>query len=148
MDFCKKDKVDSGRLFKTYRKKLDRYIAEPVGKNTLAKYCKSVAEFLHHDVKLYTGHCWRRSGATALANAGETITNLKRIGRWRSDQVCEGYIEDSENFKEEAASMLSGQKRALPAAAGGPPLKKVKKDFDDCSFQNCSNITINFNAPQ
>ena len=44
---------------------------------------------------LYTGHCFRRSSATLLVDAGGDITTLKRHGGWKSTTVAEGYIEES-----------------------------------------------------
>ncbi|XP_023312630.1 uncharacterized protein LOC111692753, partial [Anoplophora glabripennis] len=55
----------------------------------------------------YTGHCLRRTSATALANAGATMTNLKRHGGWKSSTVAEGYLEDSIELRNKTARMLS-----------------------------------------
>ncbi|KAJ8963566.1 hypothetical protein NQ317_013271 [Molorchus minor] len=38
---------------------------------------------------------FRRSSATLLANSGEGLTDIKRLGGWKSTMVAEGYIEDS-----------------------------------------------------
>ncbi|KAJ8915695.1 hypothetical protein NQ315_000629 [Exocentrus adspersus] len=42
----------------------------------------------------YTGHCFRRSSATILANCGTDLLSLKKHGGWRSSAVAEGYIDD------------------------------------------------------
>lgn len=56
---------------------------------------KSIATFLDlPDPTNYTGHCFRRTSATLLANAGANLTTLKQHGRWRSSSVAEGYIEN------------------------------------------------------
>eukprot|EP00957_Ditylum_brightwellii_P168728 12842900-Ditylum_brightwellii.AAC.1 len=47
-----------------------------------------------------------RSATTALADAGISITNLKQAGRWKSDAVAEGYLENSTAQKNERMSML------------------------------------------
>ena len=53
----------------------------------------------------YTSHCWRRSAATNLADAGMSFINLKQNGQWVFDSVVEGYIAHSnlpaENVEEE-----------------------------------------------
>ncbi|KAJ8968746.1 hypothetical protein NQ317_004450 [Molorchus minor] len=43
--------------------------------------------------EIYTGHSFRRSSATLLANSGEGLTDIKRLGGWKSTTVAEGYIE-------------------------------------------------------
>ncbi|KAF2883627.1 hypothetical protein ILUMI_22544 [Ignelater luminosus] len=43
---------------------------------------------------LYTGHCYRRSSATTLVDAGSDITALKYHGEWRFSSVAERYIEE------------------------------------------------------
>eukprot|EP00957_Ditylum_brightwellii_P002858 219607-Ditylum_brightwellii.AAC.1 len=60
-------------------------------------------------------HFGQRSAATALADAGILITNLKQAGRWKSDLVVEGYLENSTAKKNEQMSML-----------GAEPTKKLK----------------------
>lgn len=44
---------------------------------------------------LYTGHCFRWTSATLLADSCVIITTLKHHGGCRSDQVAEGYVEES-----------------------------------------------------
>lgn len=70
--------------------------SQPVGKNTFAKIPNDIACFLNlPDPKNFTGHCFRRSSATLLANSGCDILELKRLGGWKSATVAEGYIDDS-----------------------------------------------------
>ena len=50
-----------------------------------------IATFLGlSEPETYTGHSYRRSGATMMANSGATITDLKRMGDWGSTSVAEG----------------------------------------------------------
>ena len=59
-----------------------------------------IAAYLHlPDPQTYTGHSFRRSSATFLADSGEEITNIKRLGGWKSTTVAEGYVEDSDMKK-------------------------------------------------
>jgi len=55
-----------------------------MGQNTLKKF--GINE------EGYTFHSFRRSGATTLADSDLDITNLKRVGRWKSTSVAESYI--------------------------------------------------------
>lgn len=68
----------------------------PVGINTIGKIPSEIANFLNlPDPHLYTGHCFRRSSATLLANSGASLTTIKSLGGWKSSKVAEGYIENS-----------------------------------------------------
>jgi hypothetical protein len=50
----------------------------------------------------------RRSGATMLADSGISKITLKRAGRWKSDTVCDGYVDESKSSKIEIANALGG----------------------------------------
>eukprot|EP00957_Ditylum_brightwellii_P116953 8921154-Ditylum_brightwellii.AAC.1 len=53
-----------------------------------------------------TTHFARRSGATSLADAEISTTNLKRAGRWKSTKVTEEYLENSAAQKANRMRML------------------------------------------
>ena len=55
-----------------------------------------------------TGHVWRRSAATNLANSGMSLIDLKRAGRWKSTQCCEVYLEYSKKIKLDRMNRLTG----------------------------------------
>ena len=51
---------------------------------------QKIAQFLKlTNPELYTGHCFRRTSATLLIDAGGDITALKRHGGWKSTAVTE-----------------------------------------------------------
>jgi len=96
-----------GRVFKGWRSM--RFLNQGMGRNTLSNVGKKIAEWLElSDVHRYTGHCWRRSSATAMADAGATNMDLKRHHQWKSDSVANGYVDNSKCGKIRAAEMLSG----------------------------------------
>eukprot|EP00957_Ditylum_brightwellii_P185077 14094115-Ditylum_brightwellii.AAC.1 len=64
-----------------------------------------------------THFAWR-SAATALVDASILITNLKQAGRWKTDAVAEGYLENSTAQKNEQMSML-----------GAEPTQKMQKIY-------------------
>ena len=69
---------------------------------------KQIATFLKlPHTKLYSGHCFRRTSATILIDAGGDITALKRDGGWKSTSVAEGYIDNSLKNKMDTASKIS-----------------------------------------
>lgn len=86
--------TNHGRFFVYYRN--GKCSSQVVGKNTFGQILFKIATYLKLPTpKDYTGHCFRRSSATLLANAGEDILNIKRHAGWKSTTVAEGYIEDS-----------------------------------------------------
>lgn len=87
------------RLFLNYRN--EKCTVQPVGLSIFSKMPTTIAKYLGiPNAEEYTGHSFRRSSATLLANSGADLTVLKRHGGWRSSSVAEGYIEDSLQNKE------------------------------------------------
>ncbi|XP_074101935.1 uncharacterized protein LOC141529335 [Cotesia typhae] len=88
------DNLNTDRFFILYDKGACK--RQAMGKNTVSEVPKKIAEFLKlPNASSYTGHCFRRTSATLLANAGANLTTLKQHGGWRSSTVAEGYIENS-----------------------------------------------------
>ena len=56
-----------------------------IGVNKMGTFPKIVAKFLQLDGH-YTGHCFRRSSATILADSGVSVLQLQRHGRWSSEK--------------------------------------------------------------
>eukprot|EP00957_Ditylum_brightwellii_P157334 11975034-Ditylum_brightwellii.AAC.1 len=56
------------------------------------KCCRMIEEKLGLAEKCLTGHFGRRSGAIALADAGISMPNMKRAGRWASTLAVEEYM--------------------------------------------------------
>jgi integrase len=87
---------------------------QAVGINTIGGVPKKIADFLNlPNSSNYTGHCFRRTSATLLADAGADITVLKRQGGWRSNTVAEGYIVDSVQNKLEVSSKILGKEQII-----------------------------------
>lgn len=90
--------VPHDKFFINYR--LRKCTVQPVGINTFYKIPKTIAKFLNlENAENYTGHCFRRSSVTMLANAGVDLVTLKRLGGWKSSSVAETYIEESVSNK-------------------------------------------------
>lgn len=103
-----------------------------MGRHTIALVPNAIATFLGlQDAERYTGHAFRRTSATWLADAGMLVLRsffffafiliyywllfffsgadrltLKRHGRWSSDACTEGYLANSKSLKISVASML------------------------------------------
>ena len=69
---------------------------QPIGYNKIRKTPSMIATDLSlNEPKNYTGHCFRRTAATLLSESGGNLTQIKQMGRWRSDAIAQGYIENS-----------------------------------------------------
>ena len=83
-------------------------VSVPVGLNTIGKVPSQIAKYLNlSDPHEYTGHCFRRSSATLLANKGADFLSIKRHGGWRSSTVAEGYVEESIQNKIQVAQTIT-----------------------------------------
>lgn len=67
------------RFFIQYRN--NSCTVQPVGKNTFGAIPKAIAQYLQlPNAANYTGHTFRRTSATLLADSGADITTVKRHG--------------------------------------------------------------------
>ena len=64
-----------------------------IGRNKIGETPQSIASYLNSpDPKLYTEHCFHRTGATLLSDSGANITMLKPLGGWKSSNITQGYF--------------------------------------------------------
>ncbi|KAJ8667893.1 hypothetical protein QAD02_009556 [Eretmocerus hayati] len=83
--------------------------SQPMGINKLGGMPQKVAKYLNlKNPERYTGHAFRRTSATFLADAGASLTTLKRHGGWRSDATAEAYIADSRANKRKIGDQIGG----------------------------------------
>ncbi|KAJ8974798.1 hypothetical protein NQ317_007638 [Molorchus minor] len=88
--------VNHQRLFIKYTS--NKCTIQPVGINIFGKMPFRFLKLPNSE--LYTGHCFRRTSASLLADSGATLCTIKRHGGWKSSSVAEGYLENSlENKK-------------------------------------------------
>jgi len=153
-----------GRMWKTWSFRNNKYHNTPVGKSFISEVPKRVATFLKKDPDIFTGHTWRRTSATIVANSGLSLLELKQHGRWKSDCVAQGYVENSDVAKEKAASALAPKSNKRPAEPDEHEAKRRRKDEKDenessgeyeklLSFQGVSevvihNLTVNVNKKE
>jgi len=132
-----------GRLFVQYRN--GKFVKQVHGKSWFSKLPFRIATFLNkQDASKFTGHSIRRTSATLLADSGESLPNLKRFGRWKSDSVAEGYIDDSVGVKRKFATELqniqiSNKEQRTPT---------VSTPEVPVYFNNLSNCTVTINMLQ
>lgn len=160
--------IDAVQLFKDFKEQtrkvdcprvwihfFDQWVARPVGKNTLADTGEAVATWLKlPNPARYTGHCWRRSGATAMLNAGATKEQVKRGGGWTSDTAVERYFGNTEREVQQQAQLLTltappavaatRAPQVLPAVGGS---SVVLPSAASVSISGCHNCTIYIGCP-
>ncbi|KAJ8910454.1 hypothetical protein NQ315_008866 [Exocentrus adspersus] len=145
-----------------------RFFVRHWKKTLLEKYHKKVAEYLNlPNSTLYTGHCFRRTSASLLADSGASIDVWKRHGGWKSASVAEGYIENSINTKKivadsifglgvgnstESASahQVSGSAVSASSASSTSSKNNILQNTIDganrlLNIVNCSNVNIHVN---
>lgn len=134
-------KIPHKRLFIKYNKQ--KCFTQPVGINTFGKIPSVVAKFLElPDSTLYSGHCFRRTSASLLADSGADFSTIKRHGGWKSSSVAEGYVENSIENKKTIASQI------LPTLSTEPIINHITTNSIPTSsthgitISNCNNCTI------
>lgn len=134
------------RFFVTYRNK--KCVNIPIGINTIGAVPFKIANFLKlSNPRQYTGHCFRRSSTSILANAGADLLTVKRHGGWKSNATAEGYIETSEENKKKTAIKILGESTS---SASQNKLDvcttvntKATSSQSGVNLKNCQNCVIN-----
>ena len=79
--------------------------SQVAGKSWFGEYPKTLAKAVGaENAHLYTAHSVRRTGATAMANGGCSLLQLKMYGLWASDSVAQRYIDNSKLRRNEIAT--------------------------------------------
>ena len=111
-----------------------------MGKNQ-SKRLRHIEGILGLEANTLKTHSWRRSGASALADTGISLINLKKAGRWKSSKVAEGYIENSKSRK------IDQMKRLDSGKVGYETEMKVSKMYKNALYlKNHDNINDNNDA--
>lgn len=138
------------RFFLRYKN--GQCVNQVIGINTFSTIPREIATFLKlPNATNYTGHCFRRSSATLLADAGADITTLKRLGGWRSATVAEGYLEDSIQNKTKISQQILGSitqsntTENITQSTTASLATTTSSRNDPIVIQNCQNFTINYN---
>lgn len=123
-----------------------------IGINKFGNLGKTIANYLQlPNPEMYTGHCFRRTSATLLVDAGGDITALKRHGGWKSTAVAESYIDDSiANKISISNSILNTIENRnneininIPATTNSTAsTSKSPNDYVSCPTINFNNCTI------
>lgn len=100
------ENLHTDRFFFNFQR--NKCLRQVIGKNKFANMPRQIASYLNlPNIDQYTGHCFRRTSATLLADSGASISTLKRHGGWKSSTVAEGYVEDSIENKTKITSKIT-----------------------------------------
>lgn len=95
-----------------------------VGEHSIGNIPKIVATFLGlENPKSYTGHSFRRSSTTALAESGADILTIQRHGRWQSSTVAERYMSESVTHRVGVAQRICYDAGASTSSAQDTKMK-------------------------
>lgn len=82
----------------------------PVGINTFYKQPKKIAEYLGlQKPDKFTGHCFRVTSASVLAEAGADMLTIKNAGGWSSDSMAQHYVNFSVNHNKKVGRMIASK---------------------------------------
>lgn len=105
--------IETDRFFLYYHN--GKFTRQVIGKNKIREVPKTIAIFLRlPNPENFTRHCFRRTSATLLANAGANLTTLKQHGGWKSSSVAEGYIENSLHNKNAIFNKIVNSENSPP----------------------------------
>ena len=94
-EICKETVAAGNLQFLNKWNKIGRRRVQNTGKNNVNILHVAACKILKRNKKGYSSHCWRRSAATNLADAGVSLINLKLHGQWVSSRVVKDYIANS-----------------------------------------------------
>lgn len=126
----------------THHRFLSNYVkgkctVQPVGVHKVARVPPIVTCFLKlKNSSLYSGHCFRRTSASILANAGASLEDVKRHGGWRLSSVAEGYIDESENSKTIIATKILGKEQYCSLNNETCALNRINDSHNNDSLTN------------
>ena len=119
----------TGRLFRKMRYGKPTKMA--IGIHKVAEIPRKVARFLGKEQPdLYTGHAFRRTGATILAEAGLSISLIQNAGDWQSSSVAEGYIDGSNRMKETIAHAFNSTEASYQCAVSDDKVAVIANAFN------------------
>lgn len=83
------------------------FVKTACGVAALGSFAKRIAIFLgKKNPESYTGHCFRRSAATNLAENGATVELMNKMGRWTANGMADHYTKNTEMIRKEGADLF------------------------------------------
>ena len=114
----------TGRLLWTGNAKF--FINQPMGRNMVAKVPSDMAERLQLDTPGgYTFHSYRRSAATAVADAGATSEQMRDFFGWANTNMTAEYISTSKAAVINVANKLAASEKTIATSPVSTTVEEV-----------------------
>ena len=114
-----------------------------MGKNRLAEVPKEIATHLGlEDPGKYTFHSFRRSAATAAADAGTSTDQMVDFFGWANQKMTSEYISTSKQAVHMMADRLSKTESIQPFTTETDPVPYEKLNSNDKMFKNSENCIL------
>ena len=139
-------KCNTDRFFLNFRN--GKCTNQVIGRTNFLDGPKRIATFLKLDnPSSYTGHSFRRTSATMLADSGADMLTLKRHGGWRSSKVVEGYISESIGNKRKIGDLITKRIDSVTTSTVVHTQSKIAKtdtsiDVATHGEQSTSNVSV------
>lgn len=142
------DQMPTDRVFLKYSK--GKCIKQVVGVNTFGKCPFLVAKYLNlPDAEKFTGHAFRRTSATIMANSGMSVDELKRQVGWKSSTVAAAYVEESIENKlsvsRRIVGAVNGSNNTTSTSSKLNVLQSASLQFTNDDLINASGLLISNN---
>ena len=92
---------------------VDRQGVHSYTHSSFVKRLRSILSDLGYDADCFSGHSFRRGGATLAFSLGMSIFDIKKRGDWVSDAVKEYICVTDDQYKQVARSLVVGSARLL-----------------------------------
>ncbi|XP_065223762.1 uncharacterized protein LOC135847948 [Planococcus citri] len=114
---------------------------QPIGINKLRGVPKLIAKYLNlPDAEKYTGHSFRRTSTSILANAGANSETIKLHSGWKSDSAPNRYINESVQHKAKTANIIASAVFGQSTQTSTEPSVPVHSDFARTSSKHSASI--------
>lgn len=133
---CLGDKLTKNtRLFLTCMKN-GRLSSVPMGKNYLYAIPKDVAKSIGLDQTPYTGHSFKCTSATAMANAGASSLEMRTHFNWKDDATANKYIRESNRALSTIGSYFN---QSVNTASGTVEYREPTSTLDESYYGGIAN---------
>jgi site-specific recombinase XerD len=105
-NWCKRAGIKSGFVFRSVNRH-QQVSDATLTPRSINLIIKSVAtECKLPDAEKFSGHSLRRGFATCASKSGASFVTIMRHGRWRHEGTVLGYIEEGQQFEDNAVSII------------------------------------------
>jgi integrase len=133
---------ENSRIWWRFNSKTLRFCGQNIGKSVVTKISRLIASFHNLKPEEYGSHSFRRSGATALANAGANCQELMSAGHWKNLQIARSYVEASEPSALKRSEMIANVniETTVPTSTSATTAASIQ-NFENCTVVFCNSFS-------